>query len=60
MNGVPGALVTALILAVHELRHYLAAKECGVKLGVPYFVPSWQVRPVKIIHYVYYISAIIS
>lgn len=42
-NGLPGALVTALILGVHELGHYLAAKECGVKLGVPYVVPSWQI-----------------
>lgn len=35
--------MTALILGVHELGHYLAAKECGVKLGAPYFVPSWQI-----------------
>ncbi|KAF4386113.1 hypothetical protein F8388_016365 [Cannabis sativa] len=42
-NGAPGALVTALILGVHELGHILAAKSCGVKLGVPYFVPSWQI-----------------
>lgn len=28
---------------VHELGHFLAAKDTGVKLGVPYFVPSWQV-----------------
>jgi len=42
-DGLPGALVTALILGVHELGHFLAAKDTGVKLGVPYFVPSWQV-----------------
>jgi hypothetical protein len=43
-NGLPGALVTVLILGVHELGHYIIAKDCGVKLGVPYFIPSWQVR----------------
>ncbi|XP_020233718.1 probable zinc metalloprotease EGY2, chloroplastic [Cajanus cajan] len=42
-DGLPGALVTALILGVHELGHFLAAKNTGVKLGVPYFVPSWQI-----------------
>ena len=42
-NGAPGALVMALILGVHELSHILVAKSNGVKLGVPYFVPSWQV-----------------
>ena len=42
-DGLPGALVTALILGIHELGHYLAAKDAGVKLGVPFFVPSWQV-----------------
>lgn len=43
-NGLPGALVSVLILGVHELGHYAIAKGCGVKLGVPYFIPSWQVR----------------
>lgn len=42
-DGLPGALVTALILGVHELGHILVAKDTGIKLGVPYFVPSWQV-----------------
>lgn len=42
-DGLPGALVTALILGIHELGHHVAAKDTGVKLGVPYFVPSWQV-----------------
>ncbi|KAK6156142.1 hypothetical protein DH2020_010390 [Rehmannia glutinosa] len=42
-NGLPGALVTALILGVHEISHFLVAKEAGIKLGVPYFVPSWQI-----------------
>ncbi|KAI3419463.1 uncharacterized protein J3R85_013149 [Psidium guajava] len=42
-DGLPGALVTLLILGVHELSHILAAKNSGVKLGVPYFVPSWQI-----------------
>ncbi|XP_051138226.1 probable zinc metalloprotease EGY2, chloroplastic isoform X2 [Andrographis paniculata] len=42
-DGLPGALVTALILGAHELSHILVAKEDGIKLGVPYFVPSWQI-----------------
>ncbi|OAY46235.1 probable zinc metalloprotease EGY2, chloroplastic [Manihot esculenta] len=42
-NGLPGAIVTALILGVHELSHILVAKRSNVKLGVPYFVPSWQI-----------------
>ncbi|GMH19083.1 hypothetical protein Nepgr_020924 [Nepenthes gracilis] len=42
-NGLPGAFVTALIFGVHELAHYIVAKGSGVKLGVPYFVPSWQI-----------------
>ncbi|XP_047308493.1 probable zinc metalloprotease EGY2, chloroplastic [Impatiens glandulifera] len=42
-DGLPGALVTALILGVHEISHILVAKSCGVKLGIPYFIPSWQI-----------------
>lgn len=42
-DGFSGALVTALILGVHEISHILVAKSEGVKLGVPYFVPSWQI-----------------
>ncbi|EPS68104.1 hypothetical protein M569_06667, partial [Genlisea aurea] len=42
-NGLPGALVTALILGAHEIGHIVVAKETGLKLGVPYFVPSWQI-----------------
>lgn len=42
-NGLPGALVTALVLGVHEISHFLVSKESGIKLGVPYFVPSWQI-----------------
>ncbi|XP_031375070.1 probable zinc metalloprotease EGY2, chloroplastic isoform X1 [Punica granatum] len=42
-DGIPGALMTALILGVHELGHFLVANSVGVKLGVPYFVPSWQI-----------------
>ncbi|CAN1783816.1 Probable zinc metalloprotease EGY2, chloroplastic [Linum perenne] len=42
-NGLPGALVTALILGVHEFSHILVAKDTGIELGVPYFVPSWQI-----------------
>lgn len=36
--------MTALILGSHEIGHILVAGDIGVKLGVPYFVPSWQVR----------------
>ncbi|GLT92984.1 hypothetical protein SLE2022_107930 [Rubroshorea leprosula] len=43
VDGLPGALVTALVLGVHEFGHILVAKSTGVKLGVPYFVPSWQI-----------------
>lgn len=42
-SGAPGALVMGLILGVHELAHILVARSSGVKLGVPYFVPSWQI-----------------
>ncbi|KAI5004523.1 hypothetical protein ZWY2020_031766 [Hordeum vulgare] len=42
-DGLPGALVTGLIIGVHEIGHILAAKDAGVKLSVPYFVPSWQI-----------------
>uniref|UniRef100_A0A1D1YV04 Zinc metalloprotease MJ0392 n=1 Tax=Anthurium amnicola TaxID=1678845 RepID=A0A1D1YV04_9ARAE len=42
IDGLPGALTTALVLGVHEAGHFLVARDVGVKLGVPYFVPSWQ------------------
>ncbi|ONK62070.1 uncharacterized protein A4U43_C07F50 [Asparagus officinalis] len=42
-DGLPGALVTALVLGIHELGHILVARDVGAKLGVPYFVPSWQI-----------------
>ncbi|KAK7276387.1 hypothetical protein RIF29_17526 [Crotalaria pallida] len=42
-DGLPGALVTALILGIHELGHFVVAQNTGVKLGVPFFVPSWQI-----------------
>ncbi|KAF8662861.1 hypothetical protein HU200_055441 [Digitaria exilis] len=42
-DGLLGALVTGLIIGVHEIGHILAARESGIKLGVPYFVPSWQI-----------------
>ncbi|KAI3731130.1 hypothetical protein L1987_62313 [Smallanthus sonchifolius] len=42
-DGLPGALVTALALGVHEISHILVARNAGVKLGVPFFVPSWQI-----------------
>ncbi|XP_021828488.1 uncharacterized protein LOC110768923 isoform X3 [Prunus avium] len=46
-NGLPGALVTASVLGIHELSHVLVAKNTGVVLGVPYFVPSWQVNFIR-------------
>lgn len=42
-DGLPGALVTVLVLGFHEIGHILVAKDIGVKLGLPYFVPSWQI-----------------
>ncbi|XP_068668638.1 probable zinc metalloprotease EGY2, chloroplastic isoform X2 [Aristolochia californica] len=42
-DGVSGAVVTAFILGVHEVSHILVANSVGLKLGVPYFVPSWQI-----------------
>ncbi|CAO2185564.1 unnamed protein product [Urochloa humidicola] len=56
-DGLSGALVTGLVIGVHEIGHILAARESGIKLGVPYFVPSWQIgsfgaitRIVNIVH----------
>lgn len=43
-DGLPGAFVAALILGAHELSRILVAKSNDVKLGVPYYVPSWQVK----------------
>lgn len=42
-DGLSGALVTALVLGAHEISHILVANGTGIKLGVPYFVPSWQI-----------------
>ncbi|KAH7678496.1 Peptidase M50 domain-containing protein [Dioscorea alata] len=42
-EGLPGALVTTFVLVSHEVGHLLVARDIGVKLGVPYFVPSWQI-----------------
>jgi len=33
-----------LVLGIHEIGHILVARDIGAKLGVPYFVPSWQVN----------------
>lgn len=52
-DGLPGALVTSLVLGVHEISHILVANSLGIKLGLPYFVPSWQVNfAVPCINYV--------
>jgi hypothetical protein len=56
MDGLPGALVTALVLGAHELSHILVAKSNEVKLGVPYFVPSWQVKYIYIFIYIVVLS----
>lgn len=42
-DGLPGSFVTGLILLSHEAGHFLVARDICVKLGVPYFVPSWQI-----------------
>lgn len=42
-EGIPGALVTLVILAAHEAGHIYAANTVGAKLGAPYLVPSWQI-----------------
>ncbi|KAL6627470.1 hypothetical protein ACP70R_031196 [Stipagrostis hirtigluma subsp. patula] len=42
-DGLYGALVTGLIIGVHEIGHILVARDTGIKLAVPYFVPSWQI-----------------
>ncbi|KAI3994418.1 hypothetical protein MKX01_012675 [Papaver californicum] len=42
-GGLSGAFVTACILGVHEVGHILVARSAGIKLGVPFFIPSWQI-----------------
>ncbi|KAI3997310.1 hypothetical protein MKX01_009154 [Papaver californicum] len=42
-GGLSGAFVTACILGVHEVGHILVARSAGIKLGAPYFIPSWQI-----------------
>lgn len=42
-EGFSGAFITAAILGAHEIGHILAAKSLGAELGVPYFIPSWQI-----------------
>eukprot|EP01018_Ginkgo_biloba_P033663 Gb_19505 [translate_table: standard] len=42
-DGLPGTLITVVVLAAHEVGHILVARNVGAKLGVPYFIPSWQV-----------------
>ncbi|XP_057849143.1 probable zinc metalloprotease EGY2, chloroplastic isoform X2 [Cryptomeria japonica] len=42
-EGLPGALITVAILGAHEIGHILVARKVGADLGVPYFVPSWQI-----------------
>lgn len=37
--GAPFALTLLLILGVHEMGHYLAARRHGVEVTLPYFIP---------------------
>lgn len=32
-----------VILALHEIGHWLSAKRHGVRLSLPFFIPSWQI-----------------
>ncbi|XP_002971707.2 probable zinc metalloprotease EGY2, chloroplastic isoform X1 [Selaginella moellendorffii] len=42
LDAVPRALVTLSVLLAHEAGHYVAAKRNGASIGLPYFIPSWQ------------------
>eukprot|EP00252_Welwitschia_mirabilis_P018272 TRINITY_DN405_c0_g1_i2.p1 TRINITY_DN405_c0_g1~~TRINITY_DN405_c0_g1_i2.p1 ORF type:complete len:393 (-),score=73.81 TRINITY_DN405_c0_g1_i2:99-1277(-) len=42
-EGIPGFIVTAVILGAHEIGHIFMAKNVGADLAVPYFIPSWQI-----------------
>ncbi|CAI5505411.1 unnamed protein product [Closterium sp. Naga37s-1] len=42
LEGLPAAMVFALLMAVHEAGHAIPAKQLGVSLSVPFFVPSFQ------------------
>ncbi|CAI5466764.1 unnamed protein product [Closterium sp. Yama58-4] len=42
LEGLPPAMVFVLLMAVHEAGHAIPAKQLGISLSVPYFVPSFQ------------------
>jgi len=42
-NTLPLSLGTALVTAAHEAGHRVAARVRGVKLGLPFFLPSLQI-----------------
>ena len=37
--GAPFALPLLLILGIHEMGHYIAARRHGVDVTLPYFIP---------------------
>jgi membrane-associated protease RseP (regulator of RpoE activity) len=39
VEGIPFAATLLGILGVHEFGHYFAARRCGVKASLPYFLP---------------------
>lgn len=42
-NTLPLSLGTAVVTAAHEVGHRVVAKARGVKLGLPFFLPSLQI-----------------
>jgi membrane-associated protease RseP (regulator of RpoE activity) len=39
-QGIPFSFTLMIILAAHELGHYLMAKRHGIKVTLPYFIPA--------------------
>lgn len=44
-SGAPFALTLLLILGVHEMGHYLAARRHGVSVSLPFFIPLPFLNP---------------
>ena len=42
-EAIPLSLGLWSVLIAHELGHFLAAKRHGVRLSLPYFLPTWQI-----------------
>ncbi len=38
--GIPFAVALMIVLGVHELGHYFAARRYGIKVTLPYFIPA--------------------